>query len=124
MSDGHLSYATAISNVEFSDYGTPASHTQGSGSKASMGSRFLTQQGLKLDSSYTRLLREKELLLPLIKQVDWSGRGQHVEFHPNEDIPLKPLTATGHGGSAIVDGVLCRRIKLPGRQSPATASKS
>jgi serine/threonine protein kinase len=113
MSDGHSSYATAISNGDFSNYATPASRTQKSGSKASIGSRFLTQQhGLKLDSSYTRLLREKELLLPLIEQVDWSGRGQHVEFHPNEDIPLKPLTAIGHGGSAIVDGVLCRRIKL------------
>ncbi len=30
----------------------------------------------------------------------------------NEQIPLKPLNAIGYVGSALVDSVLCRRIKL------------
>jgi serine/threonine protein kinase len=71
-----------------------------------------SDKGLNPDSKFGRLLQERGLLLPPTEQLDWSGRGQHVEFRANELIPLKPLAAVGHGGSAMVDSVLCRRIKL------------
>lgn len=65
-----------------------------------------------LDFSYMKVLRDKTLLLDPNEELNWSGKGQHVKFSNSEEIPLKPLVAIGHGGSALVDSVLCRRIKL------------
>jgi hypothetical protein len=47
-------------------------------------------------------------------ELDWSGRGQHVEYKLEEenDIPLKTEKILGHSATAIVDSVLCRRIRL------------
>jgi serine/threonine protein kinase len=46
--------------------------------------------------------------------MDWSGRGQHAEFDPNEerDIPLRLEKALGHSANALVESVRCRRIRL------------
>lgn len=47
-----------------------------------------------------------------MEELDWSGQGQHVEFGVAQPVPLKPLNALGHGGLALVDSVMCRRIRL------------
>jgi hypothetical protein len=101
-SDGLSSYETAVSTGGLSIYATPSSRLQswarGSGSnESSLLSQLYSQtDGPKADSKYLKLLRERELLLPPSEQLDWSGRGQHVEFKTNEEIPLNPLTAIGH----------------------------
>ncbi|OJD35911.1 serine threonine protein kinase [Diplodia corticola] len=53
-----------------------------------------------------------DLLPPLDAELNWSGRGQHAEFKRLERIPLHVEKALGHGGSALVESVLCRRIRL------------
>jgi serine/threonine protein kinase len=113
------SYQTATSHITSSLYATPSSRQQsfarGSGSmeKGLLSQLFVRPDGRqRKDTPYTKLLQERGLILPPTEELDWSGKGQHVEFQLNEEIPLKPLNAIGHGGSAIVDGVLCRRIKL------------
>ncbi len=58
------------------------------------------------------ILRERDLILSPLEELNWSDKGEHVEFGINEIVPLKPLDAIGHCGSALVDSVLCRRIKL------------
>lgn len=47
-------------------------------------------------------------------ELDWSGRGEHVEYTSREEnkIPLRSEKILGHGQSAIVDCVRCRRIQL------------
>lgn len=48
------------------------------------------------------------------EELDWSGRGQHVEYAPNEQskIPLKTEKVLGFSKSALVESVICRRIRL------------
>jgi serine/threonine protein kinase len=121
-SEGAASYQSALSHESpsaSSVYATPSSRihslARGSGpAENSLLTKILSRsdKGLNPDSKFGRLLQERGLLLPPTEQLDWSGRGQHVEFRANELIPLKPLAAVGHGGSAMVDSVLCRRIKL------------
>lgn len=83
------------------------------------GGDFLTQlfshaedDGNRRKPRYADIIRDRGLQLSASEELNWSGQGQHVEFRMTQDIPLKPLTAIGHGGSAMVDSVLCRRIKL------------
>jgi hypothetical protein len=65
------------------------------------------------ESPYTVALRERQLILLSSKELNWSGRGQHVEFKKSEKLPFKVRpSAIGHGCSAVVDVVICRRIKL------------
>jgi hypothetical protein len=47
-------------------------------------------------------------------ELNWSGRGQHVEYAVGDDeqIPLKPRGILGHGATGIVERVKCRRIVL------------
>jgi serine/threonine protein kinase len=47
---------------------------------------------------------------------NWSGRGQHVEFSRNEDIPLEQGVSLGRGSSADVHEVTCNGIKLARKQ--------
>src|SRR5947199_1766382 len=57
--------------------------------------------------AYIKVLREKRLLLSLSEEVNWSGKGQHVEFEKSDKLPLivKP-SAIGQGRTAVVDAVL------------------
>jgi ankyrin repeat protein len=57
-------------------------------------------------------LREKQLILSPAEELNWSGRGQHVEFEESEKLPLEVKSIIDHGATAVVDVVLCRRIKL------------
>lgn len=47
---------------------------------------------------------------------NWSGRGQHVEFTKNEEIPLEQGASLGRGSSADVHEVTCKGIKLARKQ--------
>lgn len=44
--------------------------------------------------------------------IDWSGRGQHVEFGKDEKLPLEAVELLGKGATAVVESVKCRRILL------------
>ena len=64
-----------------------------------------------------RKLLEKGGLSSLVEEgandeFDWCGRGMHVEFDRNEMVPLTFCETVGHGSTATVDIVQCRRIKL------------
>lgn len=65
-------------------------------------------------SAWLEHLESKGILLAPDDELNWSGRGQHVEYKPAEErkIPLKPERFLGHSASAIVESVLCRRIRL------------
>ncbi|KAF2737720.1 kinase-like protein [Polyplosphaeria fusca] len=47
-------------------------------------------------------------------ELNWSGRGQHVEFEVEEadQIPLLPIKELGRTANALVESVKCRRILL------------
>jgi len=65
-------------------------------------------------SQWIEHLRSRGILLDPADELDWSGRGQHVEYEPKDekDIPLKAEEILGHSATAIVESVRCRRIKL------------
>lgn len=69
------------------------------------------------ESAYTQLLIKKNLwpVDPRIEQ-DWSGRGQHAEFLPEESKALEELLVVedtlGRTNTATVESVRCRRILL------------
>jgi len=64
-----------------------------------------------------RRLLERNGLSSLVEEenddeFDWCGRGMHVEFERGEPIPLEVCDSAGHGSTATVDVVKCRRVKL------------
>lgn len=64
------------------------------------------------NEEYTRLLVEKSLILGPEQELNWSGRGQHVEFEPPDEPPLTVLGPLGASMQARIDKVRCRRIVL------------
>jgi len=70
------------------------------------------EKELRVKPGFKDLIREGGLQPSLSEEINWSGQGQHVQFGVAQNIPLKELNAIGHGGSALVDSVLCRRVKL------------
>jgi hypothetical protein len=58
----------------------------------------------KIRGTYLANLRDARL--------DWSGRGQHVVFDSDEQLPLQHLQYVGHGATGDVYKVLCRRFAL------------
>jgi hypothetical protein len=65
-------------------------------------------------SGWLELLRNRGILLDPMEELDWSGKGQHVEYSPGdeEEIPLQTERILGHSQTAIIDSVRCRRIRL------------
>ncbi|KAF2002636.1 kinase-like protein [Amniculicola lignicola CBS 123094] len=65
-------------------------------------------------SEWMAHLRQKGILLDPMEALDWSGKGQHVEYEPSEEnqIPLKVERTIGHSATALVESVMCRRIRL------------
>ena len=65
-------------------------------------------------SQWLKLLKAHNLILDPREALDWSGRGQHVEYslEEQEHIPLVAKGNLGFGASGIVDRVRCRRIDL------------
>ncbi len=70
----------------------------------------LTKKGN--ESAYATLVHEKGLLLSKDAELNWSGKGQHVEFGKGDEVPLVLLSVIGHTASAVVEMVLCRRVVL------------
>jgi tRNA A-37 threonylcarbamoyl transferase component Bud32 len=65
-------------------------------------------------SDWLKHLSDRGILPDPQEELDWSGRGQHVEYEAKEepDIPLRMKKVLGHSMSAIVESVQCRRILL------------
>lgn len=65
-------------------------------------------------SEWLRHLEARGVIQSPEEALDWSGRGQHVEYLPEEEasIPLISKGSLGHGASGFVDRVRCRRIDL------------
>ncbi|KAF2840683.1 kinase-like protein [Patellaria atrata CBS 101060] len=72
------------------------------------------QLGVTEQSEWLDHLRNLDLLPDPWNEMNWSGRGQHVEFLPHEakEIPLKTEKVLGYTYSAIVESVRCKRIRL------------
>jgi serine/threonine protein kinase len=66
----------------------------------------------KISNDYHSYLMEKGLMPPLDEEINWSGKGQHVEFSSTEDVPVQVLSHLGSSISATVDKVQCKRIIL------------
>ncbi|KAI9892455.1 MAG: hypothetical protein M1814_001412 [Vezdaea aestivalis] len=47
------------------------------------------------------------------ERLDWSGRGQHIEYRMEDELPfdIEP-TSIGKGATAVIDVVRCRRLRL------------
>ncbi|KAF2807360.1 kinase-like protein [Mytilinidion resinicola] len=67
-------------------------------------------------SSWYKLLADKKLIPDPLDEKDWSGRGEHAEFKPNERFRINDLLAVedtlGTSATALVESVRCRRILL------------
>jgi hypothetical protein len=65
-------------------------------------------------SGWLEHLRNRGILLDPMEELDWSGKGQHVEYSPEDEkeIPLQTEKILGHSQTAIIDSVRCRRIRL------------
>jgi serine/threonine protein kinase len=73
-----------------------------------------TPPGEVFSSEWLAYLHSRGILADLKDELDWSGRGQHVEYKPAEEssIPLVVKKVLGHSPTAIVESVQCRRILL------------
>jgi serine/threonine protein kinase len=74
----------------------------------------LANTGKVFSSEWLDYLRNRGILLDPLEELDWSGKGQHVEYslQDERDIPLTSEKILGHSQTAIVDSVMCRRIRL------------
>jgi hypothetical protein len=66
----------------------------------------------KLRNDYYSHLREQDIVQPFDKELNWSGKGQHVVYMQKEDVPISVLSHLGASMTAKVTQVLCRRIGL------------
>jgi len=89
-------------------------------SKQTTGSRNSAASNLSNRTPWRQTLHEKNLIPPKIDETDWSGRGQHAEFGPDEestiDELLIPQGELGRTSTALVEKVRCRRIMLARKQ--------
>jgi len=67
---------------------------------------------MKLHFEYYTSLHQQKIIQPFDKELNWSGKGQHVTFTDNDTIPLSSISHLGASMSATVDKVICRRIAL------------
>lgn len=65
-------------------------------------------------SEWLEYLDSRGILADPKDELDWSGRGQHVEYDVKEekDVPLRVEKVLGHSATALVESVMCRRIRL------------
>jgi serine/threonine protein kinase len=88
--------------------------TQGK-SRPIVGANLAAITGTEVFSSeWLEHLRSRGILMGPEEELDWSGRGQHVEYAAKEekDIPLRAEKILGHSATALVESVMCRRIRL------------
>jgi tRNA A-37 threonylcarbamoyl transferase component Bud32 len=69
---------------------------------------------LAFSSAWLAYLYSRGILADPEDELNWSGRGQHVEYEPVDEkiILLVSEKILGNSTSAIVDSVRCRRIRL------------
>ena len=65
-----------------------------------------------LANDYHSVLLQKGLMLPQDKELNWSGKGQHVTFAGGEAVPVQLLAHLGASMTAVVEKVQCRRVVL------------
>jgi tRNA A-37 threonylcarbamoyl transferase component Bud32 len=67
-----------------------------------------------ISSEWLRHLHSRGIILSPRDELDGLGRGQHVEFAPEEEnlIPLQLEKTVGHSNTAVIESVKCRRIRL------------
>ena len=65
-------------------------------------------------SSWYDHLEGRGMIPNPLDEQNWSGRGQHAEFKPDEVdlVPLKAERILGTTANAVVESVMCRRIRL------------
>jgi len=67
-------------------------------------------------SSWYNWLKSEHLIPEPLDEKDWSGRGEHAEFQPNEASKISELLVVeerlGHSAYALVESVRCRRLLL------------
>ncbi|PVI08372.1 kinase-like protein [Periconia macrospinosa] len=63
-------------------------------------------------TEYGEWIAQKELQVAKEVELDWSGRGQHVEYDIQEHVPLTAVNVLGYSATALVESVECRRILL------------
>lgn len=63
------------------------------------------------NNSWMEYMRSLKLLVEPELEQDWSGRGQHAEFNSESEVPLQVEAVLGFG-TALVESVRCRRIRL------------
>jgi hypothetical protein len=95
-------FFTAVSNTH--SYVTAKTRT--SAQRAHAQPKELTED------PWIKTLRDRGLLEPEETEVNWSGKGQHVQFQGVEDVPLITKSILGHSNTAVVEAVRCRRIQL------------
>jgi hypothetical protein len=57
----------------------------------------------KLRNDYYSHLHEQDIVQPFDKELNWSGKGQHVVYMQKEDVPLSVLSYLGASMTAKVD---------------------
>ncbi|KAL1603874.1 hypothetical protein SLS60_005466 [Paraconiothyrium brasiliense] len=87
-------------------------------------SHLETPGRLNPNTEYGRTLQEQKLLVAKEVELNWSGRGQHVEFKENEHIPLEVEKTIGYSATALIESVRCRRIRLARKSIPCKRKAS
>lgn len=66
------------------------------------------------ETSYRRAIRELCLAVPWFEELNWSGRGQHVEYEEGELVPLEMTVkpSIGRSMTAKVEQVRCEGVFL------------
>ncbi|KAJ4359869.1 uncharacterized protein N0V89_000425 [Didymosphaeria variabile] len=74
----------------------------------------IVRQPQVFSSDWLEHLRVRGILSDPEDELNWSSRGQHVEYAAGEtsEIPLRTEKVLGHSGTALVESVMCRRIRL------------
>ena len=63
-------------------------------------------------TDFGKALAQEKLIEAKEVEINWSGRGQHVEYQPGDNIPLQVEKTIGYSATALVESVRCRRIRL------------
>lgn len=83
---------------------------------ATSGQRSINSEYTLSRSSWHNWLKSQGLIPEPLDEKDWSGRGEHAEFQPNEMSKISELLVVeerlGHSASALVESVRCRRLLL------------
>jgi len=108
------SYVTANTGST-ATYFTASSTLEGSRNNGMDNSLALPQIVKKPSrSSWYYHLEGRGMIPNPLDEQNWSGRGQHAEFKPDEVdlVPLKAERILSTTANAVVESVMCRRIRL------------